>query len=474
MNERLQADLELQKELATLDRAWESEREQHKVRYGKNSALVEPTLGATVLASAFTLVIMIVGLVVMGGPSGDFPPPSSKACGYSPGSESPIYYVFKYATYQESRKEYQRRRESAVGRFRAKLDRGIRFLDGDHGPAVAGIGPETTDRAIPSPAEGETPGDAVGAPPSVATPSGPAPRSRHMRALIATLIGLVLVVGVLRTGLSLWHGNWGKAPRSDPRTVVVGSPPSIEHIPANDRSSAPVLVKHLASGDQKARVEAARLLASRPDLAEEAVPLLRERFEVSAASDAPESADLRHRILGLFATYGTAAKDAAPALIRSFGAIASRGTDEPDDEAEEILRTLGRFGPDPLVAAEVRAALAAAGAGRPRLEIARLVAAIYPQVPLADEDLVAIVKVVAEHVQESVDRAEIPDGHVDDVLVWVVNRSTGRPDPPAPLLDAIAELHRIPSRRPARVGSSVATSGRIRTRAHHIRSPSDP
>jgi TIR domain len=58
-NKRLQDELALQNELMKIDRAWEAERERHKVQYAQGSVPIEPTLGSSVAGAIICLFALI-------------------------------------------------------------------------------------------------------------------------------------------------------------------------------------------------------------------------------------------------------------------------------------------------------------------------------------------------------------------------------------------------------------------------------
>ena len=119
-NEQKLAELQLQNELLRIDQEWQSEREHHKVSYGKHSAPTEPTVFGTVMSLFGGLFAIGFAIFWIGQASSMGAPSFFPIFGFvfiAFGIGLPIYHFIKYSRYKSAYDNYQRRRSEVLAKL---------------------------------------------------------------------------------------------------------------------------------------------------------------------------------------------------------------------------------------------------------------------------------------------------------------------------------------------------------------------
>jgi hypothetical protein len=362
---------------------------------------------------------MTIGLVMMSG----FRDNSFAVLWVVVGVGTPIYFIFKYLSYQGARHEYELRREAAIRRSNERTNQlatststGIAPPSTRDGNSreMATLEPKLDTPLVNSATtidEGGTlrdsPGEAVDDRISIKT---------EVIVSVAVLAVFALILFGVLTRHFNGHRKRAQARPTEPASRLSVIPISV--IPTGDQTNASALVNYFASGTPEERDEAARLLEKQPELAQETIPLLCHLFD--GGPIAPGSATSRKKILAILSAYGSRASEAAPVLARRFCAIASAIEREFEPEARQIARTMSAFGPDQKVIAELPTMLAAAKSELLHFEVARLIAVVDAQVAISDEQLAKQVCAILEKLL----RERLLEEDTAFVLNWAVGRIT--------------------------------------------------
>jgi len=468
-NEQLQAEMELQKEISTIDREWQDEREHHRVQYGKNSAAVEPSLGMTALFSVGSVVVMAIGLGMM---SGSRIPEWFSGLWVLFGIGAPIYLIFKYVSFEQARKTFQLRRDAATRRFGERMGKIGAVQSQSPDPANAEVRistvtqpPTTEDWPLP---------DAPA--PAVAKKCGQHEGSDQLtneRAIGLIAFALIVILVSAFIFFEMRSERSSTAPQITTTPIDSGR---VSKVPSSDQGNPAALVEHLASADSRRSEEAVQWLIKQREFAAETVPLLCALLEKGPTD--LESAPLRQRIYSVLKAYGPAANDAAAVLATQFRLLSS-STAESETETEQIVETLQAIGPDKQVIAQLPHLLSEDVNDLRCVEAAHLIVlfdaqlkASEDEVPLSSQELARICRAVIEGLKVQPDADGFPNDRYVDVLVWVVGRASKLPADKSPLPDALAALHLTLQERIAEWNKALDTlenSAPSRTTGHSVR-----